>query len=54
MVILLMILFGVVFNQIILEESVEERDNTLLKDIMVPVHKISENVPVSAFRLICK
>ena len=39
---------GVVFNQIILEESVEERDNTLLKDIMVPVHKISENVPVSA------
>ena len=39
---------GVVFNQIILEESVEERDDTLLKDIMVPVHKISENVPVSA------
>ena len=41
-------IIGVVFNQIILEESVEERDNTLLKDIMVPVHKISENVPVSA------
>ena len=42
------LLIVVVFNQIILEESVEERDNTLLKDIMVPVHKISENVPVSA------
>jgi len=40
-------IIGVVFNQFILEESVEERDNTLLKDIAVPVHKISENVPVS-------
>ena len=39
---------GIVFNQIILEESVEERDNTLLLDITVPVHKISENVPVSS------
>ena len=38
---------GIVFNQSILEESVEERDNTLLRDITVPVHKISENVPVS-------
>lgn len=40
-------IIGIVFNQTILEESVEERDNTLLKDITVPVHKISENVPVS-------
>ena len=39
---------GIVFNQSILEESVEERDNTILKDITVPVHKISENVPVSS------
>ncbi len=38
---------GIVFNQTILEESVEERDNTILRDITVPVHKISENVPVS-------
>jgi len=41
-------IMGVVFSQTILEESVEERDDSLLKDIMVPVHKISENVPVSA------
>jgi CBS domain containing-hemolysin-like protein len=40
-------IIGVVFNQTILEESVEERDSTLLRDITVPVHKISENVPVS-------
>ena len=40
-------IIGIVFNQTILEESVEERDNTLLRDITVPVHKISENVPVS-------
>ena len=39
---------GIVSNQSILEESVEERDNTILKDITVPVHKISENVPVSS------
>jgi CBS domain containing-hemolysin-like protein len=30
-----------------LEESVEERDSTLLRNITVPVHKVSENVPVS-------
>jgi CBS domain containing-hemolysin-like protein len=41
-------IIGIVFNQTILEESVEERDNTLLLDITVPVHKISENVPVSS------
>ena len=41
-------IIGIVFNQVILEESVEERDNTILKDITVPVHKISENVPVSS------
>jgi CBS domain containing-hemolysin-like protein len=40
-------IIGVVFNQTILEESVEERDDTLLRNITVPVHKISENVPVS-------
>ncbi|MDY0051628.1 MAG: hemolysin family protein [Aliarcobacter sp.] len=41
-------IIGIVFNQRILEESVEERDNTFLLDITVPVHKISENVPVSS------
>ena len=41
-------IIGIVFNQTILEESVEERDDTLLLDITVPVHKISENVPVSS------
>lgn len=40
-------IIGIVFNQTILEESVEERDSTLLKNITVPVHKVSENVPVS-------
>ncbi|MFY9088544.1 MULTISPECIES: CNNM domain-containing protein [Arcobacter] len=40
-------IIGIVFNQTILEESVEERDQTILRDITVPVHKISENVPVS-------
>lgn len=40
-------IIGVVFNQTILEESVEERDDTLLRNITVAVHKISENVPVS-------
>ncbi len=40
-------IIGVVFNQTILEESVEERDDTLLRNITVPVHKVSENVPVS-------
>jgi CBS domain containing-hemolysin-like protein len=41
-------IIGIVFNQSILEESVEEREDTLLRDITVPVHKISENVPVSS------
>ncbi|MFA7570873.1 MAG: CNNM domain-containing protein [Sulfurimonadaceae bacterium] len=40
-------IIGMVFNQVILEESVKERDHTLLRNITVPVHKISENVPVS-------
>ena len=36
-------IIGIVFNQTILEESVEEkRYNTILRDITVPVHKISE------------
>ncbi|MBP7770186.1 MAG: DUF21 domain-containing protein [Aliarcobacter sp.] len=41
-------IIGIVFNQTILEQSVEEKDQTLLLDITVPVHKISENVPVSS------
>ncbi len=41
-------ILGIVFSQTILEESVEEHDDKLLSDIMVNVHKISENVPVSA------
>ncbi|MDD2896650.1 MAG: CNNM domain-containing protein [Aliarcobacter sp.] len=40
-------IIGIVFNQTILEESVEERDSTLLRNITFPVHKISESVPVS-------
>ncbi|MDX9743761.1 MAG: CNNM domain-containing protein [Arcobacteraceae bacterium] len=40
-------IIGMVFNQTILEESVEERDYRLLEEIVVPVHKISESVPVS-------
>lgn len=39
---------GIVFSQTILEESVDEHDDKALRDIMVNVHKISENVPVSA------
>lgn len=39
---------GIAFSQTILEESVEEHDDKLLRDVMVGVHKISENVPVSA------
>jgi CBS domain containing-hemolysin-like protein len=38
---------GIVLNQAILEESVEERDNTKLKDIVMEAHSVSENVPVS-------
>lgn len=41
-------IIGIVFNQTILEQSVEEKDQTTLLDITVPVHKISENVPVSS------
>lgn len=40
-------IIGIVFSQTILEESVEERDKTLLKDIAVPVYKVSENLSVS-------
>ena len=40
-------IIGMVFNQTILEESVEERNYKLLEEIIVPVHKISENLPVS-------
>ncbi|MDD5157465.1 hemolysin family protein [Sulfurimonas sp.] len=39
---------GMVFNQSILEESVEEREYKKLSEIMLPVHKIPETVSVSA------
>ena len=37
---------GIVFNQKILEESVEDNDNVTLESISHEVHMISENVPV--------
>ncbi len=40
-------IIGVVLNQSILEESIEERDSTKLKDIVMKAHSVSENVPVS-------
>ena len=39
---------GVVFNQNILEESIDDNDEKRLDEIAFPVHKVSENVPVSA------
>jgi CBS domain containing-hemolysin-like protein len=39
---------GVVFNQNILEESIDDNDEKRLDEIALPVHKVSENVPVSA------
>ncbi len=38
---------GVVFNQNILEESIDDNDEKRLDEIVFPVHKVSENVPVS-------
>ncbi|RZV19052.1 CNNM domain-containing protein [Aliarcobacter butzleri] len=38
---------GIVFSQNILEESVEERNNTQLKDIAIPAYKVSEELSVS-------
>ncbi|MBK6547399.1 MAG: DUF21 domain-containing protein [Arcobacter sp.] len=38
---------GVVFKQTILEKRVKKKKKTLLKDIMVPVHKVPENISVS-------
>jgi CBS domain containing-hemolysin-like protein len=38
---------GIVLKQTILEESVEDRDHTLLEEIAVPVHRVSETMPVS-------
>ncbi|MDD5406149.1 MAG: hemolysin family protein [Sulfurovaceae bacterium] len=38
---------GIVLNQSILEESVEERDSTKLRDISIEPHRVSENIPVS-------
>ncbi len=39
---------GVVFNQMVLEESLEGNDAKTLEAIAYPAHKVSENVPVSA------
>jgi len=38
---------GVVFKQTILEKRVKKKKMTLLKDIIVPVHKVPENISVS-------
>ena len=38
---------GVVFKQTILEKRVKKKKQTLLKDIIVPVHKVPENISVS-------
>lgn len=38
---------GVVFKQTILEKRVKKKKKTLLKDIMVPIHKVPENISVS-------
>jgi len=38
---------GVVFKQTILEKRVKKKKKTLLKDIIVPVHKVPENISVS-------
>ncbi|DAB36943.1 MAG: HlyC/CorC family transporter [Epsilonproteobacteria bacterium] len=37
---------GIVFNQRILEESVEDHDSTTLEQISYEVHMVSENLPV--------
>ncbi len=37
---------GIVFNQKILEESVEDNDNVTLESISHEVHMVSENIPV--------
>lgn len=39
---------GIVFNQKILEESIDDNDNKTLSSIAFPIHKVSENIPVSA------
>lgn len=41
-------IIGIVFNQDILKGNVEARDQTVLKNIAVPVHKISENISISS------
>lgn len=40
-------IIGIVLNQSILEESIENRDNKKVKDIAMNVYKVSENIPVS-------
>ncbi len=38
---------GMVFSKTILAKRVKKKKNTLLKEIMIPVQKVSENIPVS-------
>jgi len=38
---------GVVFSQTVLKKSAKKKKNKTLEEIMVPVHKVSENVSVS-------
>lgn len=38
---------GIVLNQVILELSIEEKDDVRIKNIMMEIHSVSENVPVS-------
>lgn len=38
---------GMVLNQVILEESLEDKDNKQIKHITMQVHSVSENIPVS-------
>ncbi|MEJ2489177.1 MAG: hemolysin family protein [Sulfurovaceae bacterium] len=38
---------GFVLSQAILEESIEERNGTLMKDIALDIHRVSENIPIS-------
>ncbi len=38
---------GMVLNQTLLEESLEERGNNQIKEVLMNVYKVSENIPVS-------
>lgn len=39
---------GVVYSQTILEEAVEDKDDTLIKDLMKPIRRVSKDMSVSA------